>query len=95
MLRRYLFLGFVCRFKNVSLDKDTGTFTRSNTETVSFFVEASPHRSASMAEESPQQIDSNGFVLTTLHGGGGFFRVEFLENQIVRFDENLAVHLVL
>ena len=95
MLRRYLFLGFFCRFRNVSLDKDTGTFTPVTLRQLVFFVEASPHRSASVAEESPKQIDRNGFVLTTLHGGGGFFRVEFLENQIVRFDENLAVNLVL
>ena len=69
----YLLLGIFCRFKTVSLDIDNCTVTRSNTETVSFFVDASPHKSASVAEESPQQIYRNGFVLTTLHCGGGSF----------------------
>ena len=51
----------------------------------------SRHRGASMAEVSPLHVRRNGFILTALHEAS--FLVDFLENDIVRFDENLIVVL--
>ena len=44
-----------------------------------------------MVEGYPYHVDRNGLVLVTFHGGS--FLVDFLENEIVGFDENLTVAL--
>ena len=41
-----------------------------------------------MVEGYPWHVDRNGLVLVTFH-----FLVDFLENEIVGFDENLTVSL--
>ena len=58
-------------------------------EKVNFLVAASKHGGTSVAEGSPLHVDRNGFVLVTFHGGGIIF-CDFLKNEILGFDENLA-----
>ena len=56
ILGRYPLLGFFCRLNIVPLDRDNGTFNRSNTdvvEKVNFLEVASQHGGTSVAEGSP------------------------------------------
>ena len=95
ILGRYPVPGFFCRLNIVPLDRDNGTSNSSNTdvvEKVNFLVAASKHGGTSVAEGSPYHMDRNGFVLVNFHGGGSFL-VDFLENEILGFDENLTVAL--
>ena len=57
-----------------------------------FLVAASQHGGTSAAEGSPYHMDRIGFVLVTFHGGS--FLVNFLKNEILGFDANLAVVLL-
>ena len=77
--------GNFCQLKNVSLDKDNGTFTRSNTdvvEKVSLLVAASRDRGTSVADRNARgqkctwtemHVDRNGFVLVTFDSSSGIF----------------------
>ena len=49
----------------------------------------SQDRGTSVAEGSPYRVDRNGLIFTSFHGGS--FYVDFLENEIVVFHENLEV----
>ena len=91
ILGRCPLLGFFCRLNIVPLDRDNGTFNSSNTdvvEKVNCLVAASQHGVLRWRKH----VDRNGFVLVTFHGGS--FLVGFLKNEILGFDENLAVVLL-
>ena len=60
-------------------------------EKVNVWLAASQHMGPSGAEGSPWDLRRNGFILTALHGASVL--VHFLENDVVGFDENLAVVL--
>ena len=78
--------------KTVSLDSDYGTLNRRNTDVVdkvNCLVAASQHMGTSMAEGSPREVHRNDFVLTDLHGES--FPADYLEKEIVGFDENVTV----
>ena len=92
ILGRYPLLGFFCRLNIVPLDRDNGTFNSSHTdvvEKVNFLVAASQHGGTSVAEGSTWTEMALFWSLFKL----GSFLVEFLKNEILGFDENLAVVL--
>ena len=73
---------------------DNGLFNSFNTyvgDNVKLLVAVPQHRGISVAEALPYHADRNGFVMVTFHGRSLIF--DFGENEIVGFDENLAVVL--
>ena len=71
---------------------DNGTFNSSHTdvvEKVNFVVPASQHGGTSVAEGSHSTWTEMALFWSLFTGGS--FLVDFLKNEILGFDENLAV----
>ena len=94
--RPYPLLGFFCRLNSVPLDRDNGTFDSSNTdvvEKVNFLVAASQHGGSLLRWRKDRHSTWTEMALFWSLFTGGSFLVDFLKNEILGFDENLAVVL--
>ena len=95
ILGRYPLLGFFCRLNSVPLDRDNGNFNSSNTdvvEKVNFLVAASQH--GVLRWRKDRHSTWTEMALFWLLFTVGSFLVGFLKNEILGFDENLAVVLL-
>ena len=85
---------FFCRLNIVPLDMDNGTFNSSHTdvvEKVNFLVAVST-RGVLRWRKDPHSTWTEIALFWSLFTGGSFL-VDFLENEILGFDENLTVAL--
>ena len=91
ILGRYPLPRFFCRLSIVPLDMDNGTFNSSHTdvvEKVNFVVPASQQKLRWWKD--PHSTWTEMALFWSLFTGGSFL-VDFLKNEILGFDENLAV----
>ena len=93
-IRRYPLLGFFCHLKTVPLDRDNGTFNSSNTDVVEKvnFLVAADNTGVLRWRKDTHSTWTEMALFWSLFTGGSFL-VDFLENEIVGFDENLTVAL--
>ena len=92
ILGRYL-LGFFCRLNIVPLDRDNGTSNSSNTDRLTLIFWWLLHNTGVLWwRKNPHSTWTEMALFWSLFTGGSFL-VDFLKNEILGFDENLAVVL--